>query len=903
TLSPNKGVPWFRDGVLIIFDAAGNFVSARVMTTTAAAEVFADGSVVFGNAAVVATSEAAKASAGSANLTWDLVLPHASNVVPHGPLMDILTAVPAGGSFMILPGSQTAAVRNFGISTVWNPAYPGSGAIVDVNAVEPAANVATNGFDATNFTPSYYTNLDIEVKLVSTIVSKSPKLAKPVVVINENIASWAPITGAASYIVLVNNVVLATVTSPSIDLKTIIFDAGLKTIQVRAVTADVKVNSTSVLSNPVSMQFTALSTPSGLSIESDLLSWNEVDFAHSYNIFVNDVLVGNTSQLLFDLAPYRGSAMKNVQVQALADVLDTTHVHSAKSAVILYGNETTTYITLGGQTQHVTFTNSAEWLVKRNSTVAAGGFAGSTEIFLIEDAFAMTSLDNKDVMLTVNGTLVLLSSSGAVKLVRTVLNNHEWLSTNDPLVNNGWTINATYVSGQIKVNQITPYIAEGDYIILSNNTTGKQAGALLSPRDFLAFNFVGPWDTAVASSEIWRSLSITPAFKNPTTTVVKMTEYEVQPYFQLALEKQHITYTNVAEWLVKRNITVPNGGFAASNEIFLIEDAFNLTTLADKTQLLTANGTVILFSQTGAVKAVRTVLNNHEWLATNDPLVNNGWTINTAYTSGQVRVNQLEAHLAEGDYIILTTSGTSKQFGALLNARDFLAYHFLGAWDTTVASSEIWRSTTITPAFVNPSTVVNKIVKLAVDNYVTLGANTQHMTYTTAAEWLVKRNVVVASGGFSGSADIFLIEDAFALTSLENKDVLLTANGTMVLFGANGQVKAVRTVLNNHEWLSTNDPLVNKGWTINTTYATGQVRVNQVTPYIAEGDYIILTTSATVKQPGQTLTARDFLAMSYVGTWDPSVAASEIWRSTTITAAFVNPSLTTIKIHKLPVVF
>lgn len=903
TLSPNKGVPWFRDGVLIIFDAEGKFVSARVMTTTAAAEVFADGTVIVGNAAVIATSETAKAAAGTPNLTWDLVIPHASNTVPHGPLMDILNVVPTGGSFLILPGSQTAAVRNYGIQLVWNQNYPGAGVIVDKDALEFPQGVdpLTNGFSAT-YNAAYFQNLKVEVKQVSTVVAQMPKLVRPVVTITDNIASWVANANASMYHIIINGVKVGETTETSVNLKQYIFDANVKNIQIRAITKDVKIAATSIPSIAVPVQFTALSVPQNIEIDANTLTWDAVTGAESYRIFVNDVLVATVANLFFDLTPYKGQSMRRVQVQALPGATNIANVDSVKSEVILYGNETTTYLKLGNASQHVTYTTAAEWLVKRNITVANGGFAGSTEIFLIEDAGAFLDLENKDVMLTVNGTMVLFSATGQVKAVRTVLNNHEWLATNDPQVNNGWTINATYVSGQVKVNQVTPYIAMGDFIILSNNATGKQTNALLTPRDFLAFSFVGAWDTSVASAEIWRKTVLDGAFVNPTSVVYKLNKYEVQPYLHLALEKQHVTYTTVAEWLVKRNVTIANGGFSGSPEIFYIEDAYAFANETNQAQLITANGTMVLFSATGQVKAVRTVLNNHEWLATNDPLVNQGWTIRAGATSGQVKISEVAPLLAEGDFILATTSSTAKQFNALLNARDFLAYHFVGAWDRSVASSEIWRKTVIDSNFVNPATVTYSIKKLPVDSFLTLPAETQHVTYTTVAEWLVKRNITVANGGFSGSNEIFYIEDAFQFTKEANQAQLITANGTMVLFSATHQVKAVRTVLNNHEWLSTNDLQVNNGWTIRAGATSGQVRISEVAPLLAEGDYILVTTAGTSKQAGAQFTARDFLAYHFVGSWDTTVASSEIWRKTVIDASFVNPTTVTVKIHKLPIV-
>jgi hypothetical protein len=216
---------------------------------------------------------------------------------------------------------------------------------------------------------------------------------------------------------------------------------------------------------------------------------------------------------------------------------------------------------------------------------------------------------------------------------------------------------------------------------------------------------MGTWETVGA--EIWRSTTITAAFINPSTVNYRVDEYPLTYYLKLGAERQHITYTTVAEWMAKRNITVAAGGFSGSPEIFYIEDAFNLTTVENQTSLITANGTFLLFGADGKLKAVRTVLNNHEWLTTNDPEVNNGWTIKAGATSGQVKVSEISGIVAEGDYIIVTTSATGKQEGALRTARDFLAYHFMGTWETVGA--EIWRSTTITAAFINPANTVLKI--------------------------------------------------------------------------------------------------------------------------------------------------------------------------------------------------
>ncbi|MGD9604765.1 MAG: hypothetical protein AB7V00_01255 [Bacilli bacterium] len=909
TLSPNKGVPWFRDGVIIVVDSTGKFVQARVMTTSAAAEVRVDGTVVYGNAAVVALSETAKTAAGEANLTWDLVLPNAANTVAHGPLADIQSVIPDGGAFYILPGTANTAVRNYAISLVWNTAYPGSGIIVDATLAEqPVGNPspATNGFDFTNYNAAYFAGLTFKVQFVSTITAKPAKIARPVATITDNVLAWEQVENAGSYDVYVDGILKASnvgellteTTTFNYDLRLLKLDDQVHTIQVRAITANAQTASTSVLSDAVTVQFIALTTPANLVVTDTVLSWGVVDKASTYEIYVNDVLVGTSETNSFDLKDFFGSSTKDVQVKALPGDVDKMYVASPLSDKFPFGEPTTTYLTLTLETQHVTYTTVDEWMVKRNITIPNGGFSGSNEIFLIEDAYAFTTFATPTSLITVNGTFLLFGADGKLKAIRTIIANHQWLATNDQLVNNGWTTVSTYTNGQVKVSEVTPLLAEGDFILVTTAGTTKQPGATLNARDFLAYHFMGSWDTTIASNEIWRKTI--DLFSNPSTVTYKLSSYPVTYYLALTLESQHVTYTTVDEWMVKRNVTIPNGGFSGSNEIFYIEDAFAFTTFATPTSLITANGTFLLFGADGKLKAVRTIINNHQWLATNDPLVNNGWTTVSTYTTGQVKVSEVTPLLAEGDFILVTTAGTTKQEGATLNARDFLAYHFMGSWDTTIASNEIWRKTI--DQFINPTAVTYSVVGRPYINKLALTLENQQIAFTTVDEWMAKRNIVVASGGFSGSTNIFYIEDAYAFSTFATPTALITVNGTFLLFGADNKLKAVRTVLNNHQWLATNDPLVNNGWTIVSTYTSGQVKVQEITSFLAEGDYIILSNNVTSKQVGATLTPRDFLAYHFMGPWDTAVASNEIWRKTTF-ETFINPSTVTFAIKKVVVTF
>ena len=899
TLSPNKGVPWFRDGVIIVVDQDGAFVQARVMTTAAAAEVHADGTVIFGNEAVVATSEAAKAAAGEANLTWDLVIPHASNAIAHGPLMDIMNVIPEGGAFFILPGSRTSDVRNLGIQLVWNAAYPGSGVIVDATLEEQPAGApdpATNGFDFDDYDAAYFADLVFESNFVSTVSDKPEKISRPVISLDENIVSWNAVTGAASYDIYVNGVRRQTgVEDTSFDLRLIIQDDSVNHVRVRAITATPATASTSVLSNAVEVSFTRLDTPTGLSISGDLLTWTAVAHADHYLIYVNDVLFGEAETNEFDLAEARGSSTRNVQVQAIPGEDDVEHVASLLSDVILFGDIMGYYLELSVETQAITVTSVDEWLAKRNITVAAGGFSGMPGIFLIENPMAFKDVADQAALITANGTSVLFNAAGQVKAVRTIIGQFEWLATNDAEVNNGWAVNATYTAGQVKVGEIAAIVEEGDFMLVTSAATGKQEGAELNPRDYLAYHFQKAWELPTApSSEGWRGAIET--FENPSSAVYKILNFPLMNFVSLALEDQLLTYTTVDEWLAKRNITVAAGGFSGMPGVFYIENPMAFKDVENQAALITANGTSVLFNAAGQVKAVRTIIGQFEWLATNDAEVNNGWAVNATYTAGQVKVGEIAAIVEEGDFMLVTSAATGKQEGAELNPRDYLAYHFQKAWELpTAPSSEGWRGAIET--FMNPSGVSMKIVGKPYVQVVDLALESQELTFTTVDEWLTKRNILASAGGFAAMPGVFLIEDAHNFANVADNATVVTVTGTTVLFNAAGEVKAVRTIIGDFQWLATNDKEVNNGWVKLTGVTANQVRVGELKDLVEEGDFMLITTGSTLKQDGAELNPRDFLAYHFQVSWDlPTAPSAEGWRGTIDT--FLDPSTVTYSISK-----
>jgi hypothetical protein len=543
------------------------------------------------------------------------------------------------------------------------------------------------------------------------------------------------------------------------------------------------------------------------------------------------------------------------------------------------------YLTLGDETHKLTITNALDWLAKRNTVVADGGYSGSTDVFLITDVADLLDANAGDT-LAAYATVVLFAEDGTVKAVRSIINNIEYT------IAGGWAINANYTSGTVLVGELQALIEEGDYLLIGKSSTVVD-GTTLAPRNFLAYHFMGSWESG--SSEIWRNTTITEDFIDPNTATPSIDSYEATMFLALATETQHLVRVSAEEWLELRNYTVADGGLADTKDIIYIYDAAALLDM-DPEATLTTYSTVVVIGADGTVKLVRSITVGIEYLYTNDQEVDNGWTVGS-YATGVVKLSEIQGVLEEGDIILIGRSSAKQNDSLLLSPRDFLAYHFIGTWDTATAGAEIWRSTDTTQ-FINPNDATFAFEYAPVRDAVTIADESLMVTTTTAADWIALRNTLVADGGYAGSTDLFLIEDAYALNDLADTTVLLEKNATIVVFDQDGNVKAVRSILNTHEWLATNDQLVDNGWTMNSNYASGLVYVDELLPYLAEGDYILIGKSSAI-QDGATLSTRDFLAYHFMGTWEG--AGSEIWRSTTITEDFIDPTTVVLTMEQVVV--
>jgi len=278
-LANNLGVPWFNNGVIMIFDENGNFTKAR-LGVGAAAEVHADGTFLYGDAIT----------------NWDVKVYTADNDNVHGLLANILDDIPANGHFIIFPTTaSTPAVRNLAIEYIWNANYPGGGAIVDALLDPTPDNAGTAGFDSVTFTQDYFNNFKVIADYVATVVEQDEKISRPSGEITDNTLTWIADSNAKQYDLYVNGLLfkenVGTLSSDgleySLDLGGIMLPEGNLQLQLRAVAKEDVEKATSVLSEVIPFEVVRLSGPSNIVRNDNVLSWDVVDGAGSYFVSIN----------------------------------------------------------------------------------------------------------------------------------------------------------------------------------------------------------------------------------------------------------------------------------------------------------------------------------------------------------------------------------------------------------------------------------------------------------------------------------------------------------------------------------------------------------------------------------------------------------------------------------------
>ena len=122
------------------------------------------------------------------------------------------------------------------------------------------------------------------------------KLATPILTLGKNKISWAPVEGAGGYNIYHKGNLLAFVEEPCFDFSDFYVDKAALEIEATPNKFSSKASgrATVVMSHPA----TLLETPV-IEIKDNIVSWNKVDDANYYAIYVNDVLVTEQTGVVF----------------------------------------------------------------------------------------------------------------------------------------------------------------------------------------------------------------------------------------------------------------------------------------------------------------------------------------------------------------------------------------------------------------------------------------------------------------------------------------------------------------------------------------------------------------------------------------------------------------------------
>jgi len=821
TSSPNKGVPWFRDGSIVVLDADGKFVLARVMTTAAAAEIKADGTVIYGNAAVVATTEADKAAAGEANLSFDLVIPNAANTVPHGPLADILDIVPDGGSFIIFPGTANTAVRNYSVRLLWNADYPGSGIIVDATAEEPPAgspDPATNGFDFDNYTADYFENLLIEVEFVATVADKPAKLPRPKVTLDGNAISWAAVEGAASYDLYVDGV-LALASAGTFNEETNAYefdlvglDLGAATykIQVRAITADEKASSTSVLSDAVMYELRRADSPDPETfvLDDNILSWGEVEGATKYLVSINDgdYFEVETNQVTIpDDALTAGTIVKVIAVgeEGVFNSLPTEY----ELDIEVIPKE----ITLGSYVLPVVEFTASAWL--RHADPEKGNDPGAQwiqGIVVVNGVHEFANLDD-NVRLFSGGYAAVLDADFKVKYIVDRW-AHEWNAED------GWTTNSGGWDWALHfyASYFKPYLEEGDVIIFASQYgTGLPEGTY---RNYFGNALIYDLETLTTDH---RNINIEEAI-DPSAVKIEIKEVVATKTIALGGNHLPIVEFTLEKWL---NYADPDGGndVGAANiaGIVLVTGVIGIADLEDNHRLFSGGYAAVL----DADLKVKYIVDRwaHEWNA------EDGWTTNSGGWDWALNfyASYFKPYLEEGDVIIFAS-----QYGKGLPAGTYRNYFGNALIKNLGTVTTDHRGVDLEEA-IDPSAA--NIVIREQKKVLNVGTSLVNVKEMELDEWL---NYADPTGGNDVGArwihGLVLVHGAAGIKELDD-DAVVFSGGYVAVVDSEFKVKYFVDRWA-HEWNAEDGWTVNDGgwgWALN-------LKASYFKPYLEDGDMLIM---------------------------------------------------------------
>lgn len=791
-IASNLGTPWFNNGVIMIFDELGNFVSAR-LGVGAAAEVHADGTFLFGTEIT----------------NWDVTVYTVDNLKPHGLLANILDDVPANGSFIIFPTTVTTAeARNLAIADVWNQLYPGGGAIVNINSDPLPTSPETLGFDQTTFNATYFENYAVTIDFVSTVVNKPAKIARPVISIQDRTLTWANDVLAASYDLYINGslveenagVLSEDTLSYSYDLANLTVAEGTYDIQLRAIVLDPAQKSTSVLSDSVSFNVTRLLDPTNFVRTDNVLSWDAVEGATKYYVSINDrdFIEVDTNQVVLPDEDIVDGVLIKVYASGSETLFDSLVVEYTLDVEVIPME-----IVLGQSTLPVREFIVSSWMRYALTDVGASLIPA---IVVINNAQDLLALDDATRVFA-GGYAAVLDSEMNVKYVVDRW-GHEWNQANGWTTNaGGWTYGANFF-----VSYFRPYLAEGDKIIFASQyTTGLEAGTWRN-----LFGNALIYDFGVVTTD-HRGVVLADAI-DPSTVSVVLQEKVLTASISIGTNDLNLVRFDLPTWL---NYIDPLGsndvGAANLKGMIKVDGAFGITLLED-TQKIFAGGYAAILDENLQVKYVVDRW-GHEWNAVD------GWTTNAGgwVYGATLYASYFKPYLAEGDSLLLASQYTTGlPTGTYRNYFGNAFIKDLGTYATDHRAVDLATA-------VNPSNVVITIKETT--SVLRIGNQLMNYREVTLANWMTYAQT---DPGAMNIPEVVVVTGISEISTYLDTDRVF-AGGYAIILSSDMTVKYIVDRWSN-EWSTAT------GWVeIDTNWAYGaNVYASYIKDHVAEGDILIL---------------------------------------------------------------
>ncbi len=790
-LANNLGVPWFNNGVVMVFDEDGNFVLAR-LGVGAAAEVKADGTFKF----------------GAAITNFDVTVYNGNEV--HGLLANIEDDIPEGGYFIIFPTTAiTAEIRNLAIGLVWNAAYPGGGAIVDINADPAPTSPETLGFDVDTLTAAYFAALSLTVDYVATIVDKAAKIAKPIIAIDGVILSWTANDQASSYDLYYNGLRVAqdvgTLNVDGVtyefDLSEIMAEEGTYNIQLRAITADGQAASTSVLSEAVAFEVARLGVPTNFVRNDNILSWDAVDGATQYYVSINDrdFEMVETNEIILPDADIINGVVVKVYASG-SDTLFDSLVAEHTLVVEVIPME----IVLGSYTLPIKEFIVSSWM--RYATAGDVGAAWIDAFVVVNNAEGFLALDDTTRVFA-GGYAAVFDSEMNVKYIMDRW-GHEWNATDGWTTHpDGWTYGAN-----IYVSNLRPYLAAGDIVLFASQyTLGLEAGTW---RNHFGNALIKDLGTVTSDH---RAVDLATAI-DPSTVNVVIQAKVMTKTISLGTNDLPLVVFDFAKWL---NYIDPLGsndlGAANVKGIIMVEGAEAILQMDDSDKIFAGGYAVLL----GSDMTVKYIVDRwgHEWNATD------GWTTNAGgWTYGAtLYASYFKPYVAQGDVLLFAS-----QYTAGLPAgtyRNYLGNAFIKDLGTVTTDHRAVDLATAIDPLTRVVTIKETASVLKIGNMMIDYRLFELDSWMTYAE---------ADPGAAGVHGLVVVSGVEAILSYDDS-ARVFAGGTLVLLDSEMNVKFIVDRWSN-VWTQAN------GWQeIDTNWAYGaNVYVSYFKDLVAAGDYLIM---------------------------------------------------------------